>query len=155
MRAVNLLPQDQRRARATGARAGSSYFVIGGLALVLVGVLVYVFTANQASSDQQAAQKVEREANAATARADQLAAFGNFAQVKLTRELSVSQLAANRFDWERTLRELARVLPKGVYVTNLDATPRRAPRGCGRDRRRRRGCDGPIDDAHGMRPLPS
>ncbi len=122
MRAVNLLPEGSRPTRASGTRVGSAYFVIGALALVVVGVLAYVVTTNQVSSSQADAQKAEKQAAEATARAQKLAAFGDFAQVKATREQSVAALARSRYDWERTLRELARVLPKGVFVTSLDAT---------------------------------
>ena len=122
MRAVNLLPESSRPTRASGTRGGSAYFVIGVLALLVVGVLTYVVTANQVSSRQAEAQKAEKQAAEANARAQKLAAFGDFAQVKATREQSVAVLAGSRYDWERTLRELARVLPKGVFVTSLDAT---------------------------------
>ena len=35
---------------------------------------------------------------------------------------SVRQLAQGRFDWERTVRELAHVLPDGVWLRDFDAS---------------------------------
>jgi len=96
--------------------------VVGALAFMLIAVVAYVLTANQVSSREQDTAKVKQETEAAGARATQLAPFGDFAAVKATREASVAQLAGTRFDWERTLRELARVIPADVHVSTLDAS---------------------------------
>jgi Tfp pilus assembly protein PilN len=121
MKPVNLLPESQRPKRASGARGGSAYMVIGALAILLVAVVGYVLTANGIASKKDEAAKLSRQADAAEARAKTLTAFAGFEQVKQTREQSVRQLAAGRFDWERMLRELARLLPPGTYVTSLEA----------------------------------
>ena len=46
MKAVNLIPTEQRRAQATGKQNGSSYIVIGVLVTLLAMVGAYVFTSN-------------------------------------------------------------------------------------------------------------
>lgn len=122
MRPVNLLPERARPKRASGAQGGSAYLVIGALAVVLLAVVAYVLTANGINSKKEQAAKLSQQADAAEARAKTLSAFANFEQVKQTREQSVRTLASGRFDWERMLRELARLLPPGTYVTSLDAT---------------------------------
>lgn len=131
MKAVNLLPEKDRRRRPTGAQSGSAYAVVGALALLLVAVVVYSITANQVTSRNAEAQKVGREADEAEARAAKLGAFGAFAEMKQTRTASVKRLAAGRFDWERMLREVSRVLPTGVFVTELDASATGADQGAG------------------------
>ena len=120
MRPVNLLPASERVA-ASGSRPGSSYAVLGVLVVLLVGVVAYVLTANQVTSKKDELAAVTQEAQATQAKVAALGSFGNFASIKQTREQSVAQLAQARLDWERLMRELARVLPADVFLSNLDA----------------------------------
>lgn len=122
MRPVNLLPENLRpRVRKAGA-SGGAYVVLGVLGLLLAGVVSYVITANQVTSRKAETEQLRVETYAAEQRAGALAQFGAFKEMKETRVASVAMLAAGRFDWERMSRELARVLPTGVWVTELDAT---------------------------------
>lgn len=121
MRPVNLLPSEYRRAGASGARKGSAYIVLGVLGTLLVGVLVYVLVANQVTSRKDETARATAEAQRAEARVNQLGDFGAFAAIKETRIASVRSLAGQRFDWERLLRELARVLPEDAWLTAIDA----------------------------------
>ena len=120
MRPVNLLPEQHRR-RATGTGHGG-WTVIGVLAGLLLAVGVYVFTANQATSRENEAAKLESDARALTAEAGSLAAFVQFQEMRETRTSSVRALAVGRFDWERMVREIAHVLPKGVWLREFDAS---------------------------------
>ncbi len=122
MRPINLLPQKHRPRAATGDRAGSAYFAIGGLALLLIGLLLYVVSANQATSRNDELARTKAETEQAKARSASLSSFGNFSSIKETRLNSVKQLAAVRFDWERATREIARVLPTGTSLTTLEAS---------------------------------
>jgi Tfp pilus assembly protein PilN len=119
---VNLLPERHRPRAAGGKLQGSAYVLVSVLGALLLGVVVYVLIGNQISSRQSDTVRVKDEANRAEARAASLGNFENFAQMKQTRETSVKALAATRYDWERSVRELSRVLPSGVWVTSLDAT---------------------------------
>lgn len=121
MRAVNLLPE-QHRARVPGGSAGGAYVAVGVLAALLVMVTVYVLTANQVSSRQTEEAKVSQEAQALEARTASLDRFGDFSQIKATRLASVRQLAGGRFDWERFMRELSLVLPRGSWIKEVDAS---------------------------------
>lgn len=121
MRAVNLLPRDQRSRRGSGARPGSGYVVVGALAVLLLASVGYVLTANQVVERRAELQEVERQAAAAEARAAAFAPFTKFAKVKEVRERSVKELASSRFDWERLVLELARVVPPEILLTSLDA----------------------------------
>ncbi len=121
MRAVNLLPE-QHRARVSKGRAGGAYVAIGVLAALPVMVTVYVLTANQVSSRQAQEAKVSQEAQELEARTASLDRFGDFSQIKQTRLASVRQLAGGRFDWERFMRELSLVLPRGSWIKEVDAS---------------------------------
>lgn len=120
MRPVNLIPEEQRR--EGGARPNSSYILLGVLGTILVGALLYVFTANGITSKQDEVARLEGETRQAEARAGAFAAYQSFAQIKQTRVASVAGLAQARLDWERLMREIALVMPSNAYVTSVDAT---------------------------------
>jgi Tfp pilus assembly protein PilN len=122
MRSVNLLPPKHRPHQPSGGKSGSSYLVLGVLAVFLGAVVVYVLESNkitQAKSDIAVAEHKTAEARAKT---QQMGPFANFAQIKQQRVASVKQLADGRFDWERTVRELAHILPEGVWLRDFDAS---------------------------------
>ena len=121
MRPVNLLPESQRRRQPSG-QGGSAYVVLSALACLLIMVGVYVLTANKATSRGNDAAAASAEADRLEARAAEIGAFGDFAQIKQTRLASVQQLADGRFDWERLMRELARVLPSNGWLQIVQAS---------------------------------
>jgi len=120
MRPVNLLPESDRRRQP--AQGGSSYLVLGVLGVLLVMVAAYVLVANQVTTRQNAAAAASAEADRLEVRALEIGAFGDFAQTKEVRATSVRQLADGRFDWERLMRELARVLPAGGWLQSAAAS---------------------------------
>ena len=121
MRPVNLLPADLRP-RTESQRQGGANLALAVLGGLLAAVLAYVLVANSVTSRQEETERVKREADQAEANAAPLKGFAEFAQIKQTREGSVKQLAQARIDWERTMRELARLLPSGVWVKDLEAS---------------------------------
>ena len=121
MRAVNLLPDRYRPARATGRLRGSSYVSVAVLAVLLAMVVGYVVTNNQIKDAQEETNQAQAEAQEAEARAAALGAFGNFLQIKEARETAVKGLALTRFDYERLMREMALVLPDDVFLTSFSA----------------------------------
>ena len=122
MRAINLLPEEYRTRRPTGARSGSAYVVVGILAAILVAAAIYILADNQVKDREQKLATVNSEAAAAQQEANTLAAFTNFKTIAQGRIDTVRGLAASRVDWERIVRELAHVLPDDVWITSLDAT---------------------------------
>jgi hypothetical protein len=120
--AVNLLPPKHRPRTPTGGQQGSSYAVIGVLGVICVMVLLYVVTTNGINSNQEAIAKTQAETAQAKKRADSLASYGNFIQIKEQRVSSVKQLATGRLDWERLARGLAHVLPEKVWLISADAS---------------------------------
>jgi Tfp pilus assembly protein PilN len=120
MKAVNLLPQDQRRVRASGARSGSAYALVGGLAVLLIATVVYAVTANEVATKNAEADTVAAQANAVEAEVAALAPFGEFSTLRQTRVAAVEDVARGRLDWERLTRELALVLPRNTWLLKLD-----------------------------------
>jgi Tfp pilus assembly protein PilN len=121
MRPVNLLPESQRRRRPEGD-GKSSYVVLGILIVLLAMSGLYVVTSNQVTSRNDAAAVASAEADRLEVHAASLSAFGDFAQIKATRVASVRQLAEQRFDWERLMLELARVLPADGWLQTVEAS---------------------------------
>ena len=122
MRPVNLLPERDRARRPASDHPGNaSYVVLGVLGALLLGVLGYVLTQNQVNSRTSQIAVAEQEKAQAEQRAQRLASFGDFAQIKETRVRSVTDLAKARFDWERLMRELALVLPEETWLTAVSA----------------------------------
>lgn len=128
MRPVNLLPETHRP-RPVGGKPGSSYVLLGVLATCLLMVVAYALTANKVNGQRGDAAKASAEADRLEAKVGSLSPFGDFSQVKETRAASVKDLAGGRFDWERLMRELPRVLPARGWLQSVDATAVGAPAG--------------------------
>jgi Tfp pilus assembly protein PilN len=116
---VNLLPAGERPRSTVAAPANASTVVMATLALLLVAVAAFVFTKNQVTDRKADIAEAQQEKSAAEARSNGLKSFGDFSQIKQTRVASVTQLATQRFDWERFMRELALVLPDKVWLTGV------------------------------------
>jgi Tfp pilus assembly protein PilN len=122
MRAVNLIPADERGARPA-ARAGAlSYLMVGVLVAALAGVTSLVLTNKQVSDREAEVGQLEQQRTAAQARADSLRAFAEFRSMQEARTATVTSLAQSRFDWERVLRELSMVLPEDVWLVEVSGT---------------------------------
>ena len=74
-------------------------------------------------SDETELASLKDEARQAQARADVLRPYGEFANMKDQRERSILTVADTRFNYERLTRELARILPEGVWVGHLEVAP--------------------------------
>jgi Tfp pilus assembly protein PilN len=122
VKAVNLIPTEQRRAQATGSQAGSSYIVIGVLAVLLLMAVAYVFTANNVTTRKNDAASAKAQADKLEAQVAARGAYTNFSQIKQARVQSVSSIAGTRFDWERLMREISRVIPSGSWLQTTDAS---------------------------------
>ena len=122
MKAVNLIPTEQRRAQATGKQNGSSYIVIGVLVTLLAMVGAYVFTSNNVKDRNSKAAAAKAQADQLEAEVAQRGAFTNFSDIKKARLASVVNVATTRFDWERLMRELSRVMPEGSWLQSSDAS---------------------------------
>lgn len=123
MRPVNLIPTDERRGDRDSMRTGAlPYILIGALALALLGVVAMTFTSKQVSDRKHEVAQLEQQQQEAAAKAQSLQAFTTFRTIQEERQATVSSLATSRFDWQRVLNELARVLPSDVWLVQLSGT---------------------------------
>ncbi|MCB0874886.1 MAG: hypothetical protein KDB46_01705 [Solirubrobacterales bacterium] len=123
MRPVNLIPPEERRGSTAPSRTGVlSYLVVGVLAVVLVAVSAIVLLGNKVDDKQAEVDSLEAQAVEAEARAEGLASYVSFQQMRESRAATIDSLAKSRFDWERVIRELSLVIPKQVWLSNLTGT---------------------------------
>ena len=121
MKRMNLLPPELRPRE--GARRGAAYLVVGALFASVIAMLVYGIVIGGVRSDETELASLKEETGSANARAEALRPYGDFADMKDQRERSVRVVADTRFNYERLTRELAQVLPAGVWVSHLDVAP--------------------------------
>jgi Tfp pilus assembly protein PilN len=129
MKAVNLLPHDQRGvAKATAAPAAgrsggtAAYAVLGALAVGVVSVAGYVLTGNDVKDRQVQLAGATAQELVLQAELGNLKPYADFAQLASARVATVKDLAGRRFDWENALRDLSRAIPANVTVASLTGT---------------------------------
>jgi Tfp pilus assembly protein PilN len=123
MRPVNLIPPEERYGSQSPLRTGPlPYIVLGALVALLAGVALIVVTSNQISERKDEITTLKREDKVAQERAQKLVAYVQLAQLRQARMETISSLADSRFDWERVMRELSKILPPDVWLTSLNAS---------------------------------
>jgi Tfp pilus assembly protein PilN len=122
VRPVNLLPQDQRRRPAGEGTGRGAYIVCSVLGLLLAMVAAYVHTANSVTEHENQAAAVRAEADRLEAELAAQANYTGFADIAQQRLTSVAGVAETRFDWERLMREVSRVMPEGSWLQATDAS---------------------------------
>ncbi|MEA2300254.1 MAG: hypothetical protein QOE44_789 [Solirubrobacteraceae bacterium] len=125
MKAVNLIPADQRRgAGGTAGRAGGAvYVLLGGLAVLVVMSVLYAVSAGQVSDRQGKLTRVNTQADVVQSQAGSLQPYVTFASLRQSREQAVAALAAGRFDWAASMDQIARALPSDVTLSALTGGP--------------------------------
>ncbi len=124
MRAVNLIPVEQRTGQPVGAgrSQGGAYAVlvlIGGLALM---AYLYGSAHRQISSRQAQVTTLTAEAQRAQATAERLTPYTSFIAQRQERTQAVESLIDSRFDWAHVFHEFGRVIPYGVAISSLSGT---------------------------------
>jgi Tfp pilus assembly protein PilN len=124
MKAVNLIPADQRGGAAVGAgrSEGAVYAVLGLLAGLALFALLYGIADHQIASRKARVVTLEARARQAQAQANELAPYTSFIALREQRVQEVSQLVDSRFDWAHSFHELGRVLPRGATISSLTGT---------------------------------
>ena len=124
MRAVNLIPAEQRGGAAVGAgrSEGGAYAVLGLLAGIAVLALLYGMAHHQISSRRSEIASVTARAQQAQSAASQLAPYTSFISLREQRTQAVAQLVDSRFDWAHVFHEFGRVLPVDVSISSLTGT---------------------------------
>ena len=112
MRAVNLIPAEQRKGGAIGRRSqGVAFAVLGLLAGAALLTFLYGSASHQLESRKAEAAALTEQAQQVQAQAAQLSSYTSFIQMREQRLQAISQLIGSRFDWSATMYELSRVLP--------------------------------------------
>lgn len=124
MRAVNLIPADERKGAggAAGRSGGAAYLLLAFLAVLVMLAGLYAVQKTSVGDKRVELARVEAQATAAEERAGSLAAFAAFAGLRATRTQTIFSIASSRFDWSHALEELARVIPSDVSLTTLNAS---------------------------------
>ena len=125
MRAVNLIPADLRRAGGGGGggATGNGVFIfLGALGVLVVLVASWALAGRSVAQGEADLAKVRSEADSAEVRAKQLKPYSQFKQLRVKRVETVDSLSRSRFNWPFALREISRVLPEEVWLSNLVGT---------------------------------
>ena len=124
MRAVNLIPSEQRAGASVGVgrSEGAAYAVLAVVAGLALLALLYGSARHQISSRRAEAASLTAEAHQAQAAAEQLAPYTSFIALREQRTQAVAGLAESRFDWAHAFHEFGRVLPRGTTISALGGT---------------------------------
>ncbi len=125
MKAVNLIPSEQRRGGGVGlaGRSGGAQYVVVGLIGGLAALaLLYGEADHEISAKQAQATKLRGEAARAQSEASKLAPYTSFVAMREERLKDVQELANTRFDWAHVMHELGRVLPTDASLSQVTAT---------------------------------
>jgi Tfp pilus assembly protein PilN len=130
MKAVNLLPSDQRGSGTTVAVAAApakppafgAYVVLGFLALAVAALAAYVLTGNTIKDRKAELAQAKQQVTEAQGQASSLQAYADFKGVVDQRTATVRDLAKARFDWPQALNDLSRVIPDDVRLNKVEGT---------------------------------
>jgi Tfp pilus assembly protein PilN len=132
MRAVNLLTPELRSSQKGSSAPRPSVMttsggigamvVLGALALTVAGLAGYVLSTNVVKDRQANLATVSAKNDATVKRAAELKPYSDFQTLAQERASTVQSLASARFDWEQSLRDLSRALPKQVFLSSLTGT---------------------------------
>ncbi|HUA74198.1 MAG TPA: hypothetical protein VL988_05500 [Solirubrobacteraceae bacterium] len=124
MKAVNLIPSEQRRGAAVGVgrSGGAAYILLGALGVLAVLVLLYGMARHQVSDRKAKLASVQAQAQRVQQAATSLSAYTSFQSLRQQRTQAVEQVVDSRFDWAHELHELGRVLPHDASITTLDGS---------------------------------
>ena len=128
MRAVNLLPPDNRGASKASAELGAgpeakggagAFVVLGVLAACVAGTAGVVLADNTIKQRSVDLQEVAQQQQVLQRQAVALKPYADYDAMAKTRIQTVKDLAGSRFDWEQSLRDLSRAIPADVTLTSL------------------------------------
>jgi type IV pilus assembly protein PilM len=94
----------------------------GSAALLAAAVGYLVVVNNQVTSGREQLGTLQTQLVTSEQRAAALKPYADFVAATTTRRDAVASVAKSRFKWDRTLTELARVAPDGVWLTSVTGT---------------------------------
>lgn len=121
MKAVNLIPVEERRG-AAGGSSTPTFGLLGLLGLLVIAVTAWVVLSNQIGDRKADLSREQGKAAAAQTRAASLKPYVAFSELSKKRVDTVTQLAQTRFDWQGTMHDLARVVGANVWITSFTGT---------------------------------
>ena len=123
MRAVNLIPAEQRRGAGgiAGRSGGIVYVLTGALAVLVVLGVVYALAVHKVADNKGELASVTGQVTAVNAQAQALAPYVSFASATQQQVGQVTTLARQRFDWPSAMQQLALGLPRDVTFTSFAA----------------------------------
>jgi Tfp pilus assembly protein PilN len=123
MRAVNLLPRDDKRQRGLGSRNDPQ--LIGGVVgTVLVTAIIaawFLSASGGVAKNQDRFDAVSSELAATPVPPPVAPGSSQLEQEKAARVTALSAALGGRLAWDRVLREISLVLPDDVWLTSLSA----------------------------------
>jgi Tfp pilus assembly protein PilN len=123
MRAINLLPKDDRRGKGTSVPTALAITSIAGVTLVaaLLGLLFVSAHGTVKSRRLELAQKQQELAAIPVPAQNQVQQQDALVADKQARVTALNAALSRRIAWDRVLREFALVLPDDVWLLNLSA----------------------------------
>jgi Tfp pilus assembly protein PilN len=112
------MPADARAVRAA-RRGGPAYVLLAALAALVVLASLWAVANRQADDRRAQLERANAQVAAAEARAGAAAPYEEFARLAHDRVATVTALARSRFDWAHAMREIGRLLPADVWLTEL------------------------------------
>jgi Tfp pilus assembly protein PilN len=124
VRAVNLIPRDDRRQRGAAQRRENPVLIggVAGTVLVTAIIAAWFLTASAGVADNQKRRDaVQAELAATPVPPPTVPEASALDQEKTARVAALSTALAGRLAWDRLLREFSLVLPDDVWLTQLSA----------------------------------
>lgn len=121
MRAVNLLPKDDRRGRTTQTDPVLIGGVVAFVAVTAVIAAWFLSTSTGVADKQERLDAVQAELDATPVPPPAPAGSSTLEQDKSKRIAALSAALSQRLAWDRVFRELSLVLPEDVWLSTLSA----------------------------------
>ena len=124
MKAVNLIPADERRGGSgtPGRSGGAVYAVLGVLGVLLIALGSYAVLSRQVADRETELAEVQAQSAQIAAQAEVLRPFGEFAELRTQRVSALRTLADARIDWSRVLDDLSVALPAEARLASMTAS---------------------------------
>ena len=123
MKAVNLIPADLRSGADAPGRSGPAVnILIAALGVAVVLVSAWTMVNRQIADKQGELTRARAEAAEAQRQAGLLEPYAKFSELRKKRVETVTSLSRSRFNWPHALREVSRITPKDVWLTQMLGT---------------------------------
>jgi Tfp pilus assembly protein PilN len=130
MKAVNLVPADARRSRATGSTRpslsasgfGPAGFVVALMVIVVALIVLRVLSDNDVNNKKVTLAAAQAQVATEQAEANKLEVYVSFVQAAQAKRQQVQEIAEQRFPWKRSLDQISHVLPASTSLSSLSAS---------------------------------